>query len=503
MCKPAPSPPPVLVFAASDPSCGAGIQADLLTLAALGCHPLTVLTALTVQDTAGVTSGHPVAASLVEAQARALLSDMPVAAVKVGVLGSAENARMVAKIVAEFPQTPLVLDPVLASGRGDAFVDADLLAVLREKLLPRATLITPNLPEAFRLLGEAVPDDAALAHADLAALTADLAARLLALGPRYVLITGAHAPTPSVVNRLYGATGVIYENRWQRLPESYHGSGCTLASAIAAHLAHEGKMDAAVDLAENYAWHTLAHGYRPGQGQWIPNRLYEIHPCRLFLRQCGLYAILPDGLDTPTLIAVAEAVLQGGGRWLQYRAKTVDAKTRQTQAIALRRLRDFHDACLIINDDIKLARTVRANGVHLGRDDISVAEARHILGEDVFIGASCYDDFERAKAMVTEGADYVAFGAVYDSPTKPQAPRAPLDLFARAKAELAVPVCAIGGITLENAPPLIKAGADFLAIISDLFQSLSDPDMDFNTQLAAITERTRAYQLLFKGQIPS
>jgi hydroxymethylpyrimidine/phosphomethylpyrimidine kinase len=248
------------------------LQADILTLAALGAHPLCAVTALTVQDTAGVVRVAPTPAELVRQQAETVLADIPVAAFKTGVLGSAENARAAAEVMAAFPDIPLVLDPVLASGRGDALADAGLRAVLRERLLPRATLITPNLPEAYRLLESEAP---AAPEEPVALVSTALATKLMALGARHVLITGTHAPTEAVINRLYGARGLIGENRWPRLPESYHGSGCTLASAIAAHLALGHSLEEAVNLGEAYAWQTLAHGFKPGRGQWLPNRLFR------------------------------------------------------------------------------------------------------------------------------------------------------------------------------------------------------------------------------------
>lgn len=263
-----PVPPLVLVFAASDPSCGAGIQADILTLASLGCHPLAVVTALTVQDTVGVESVHPVDSETVERQARALLEDMPVAAFKVGVLGSVENVVAVAEIVADYPDIPLVLDPVLASGRGDEFANEDLRAAMRELLLPQCTLITPNTVEARRLVEDEAEEEGA--EDDLA----QVAARLLALGSQYVLLTGAHEQTAQVSNTLYGENGLLRQDDWERLPGSYHGSGCTLASAIAACLAGGSEVEEAVREAQEYTWQTLDHGFRPGMGQFIPDRLF-------------------------------------------------------------------------------------------------------------------------------------------------------------------------------------------------------------------------------------
>jgi len=259
-----PSPPVVLAFAASDPTGGAGIQADLLTLASLGCHPLSVLTGLTVQDTRGVEGMLVIEPALVERQARHVLQDIPVAVFKLGVLGSAGNARAIAAVLAEYPRTPVVLDPVLASGRGDALADIESLEALRSVLLPRATILTPNSLEARRLTG-AAPD------ADLAGCARELAR----LGCTYVLVTGTHEEGADVVNTLYNAHGAVREDRWQRLSGSYHGSGCTLASAIAALLAKGAAVEEAVRQAQEYTWKSLAAGFSPGHGQAIPDRFFK------------------------------------------------------------------------------------------------------------------------------------------------------------------------------------------------------------------------------------
>ncbi|MDP3538478.1 MAG: hydroxymethylpyrimidine/phosphomethylpyrimidine kinase [Azonexus sp.] len=261
-----PSPPQVLVFAASDPSSGAGIQADLLTLASLGCHPLTALTALTVQDTVGVQSIHPVSAELLEQQARTILEDMPVVAFKIGVLGSIENVLAVAEIVSDYPETPLIFDPVLASGRGDELSGEEIISAIREMLLPQTTLLTPNAPEARRLAES--DEDEIEPSIDVCAQ------RLIEMGVQYVLITGTHENTPDVVNTLYGAEGVIRRDRWERLPGSYHGSGCTLASAIAGCIAGGASVEDAVRDAQDYTWQTLKNGFRGGMGQFIPDRFF-------------------------------------------------------------------------------------------------------------------------------------------------------------------------------------------------------------------------------------
>ncbi len=258
-------PPLVLTFAASDPSSGAGVQADLLTLASMGCHPLTVITAITVQDTLGVEAVQAIDSDWVSDQARCLLEDMPVDAFKIGAMGSVENIAAIAEIIADYPDVPLILDPVLASGRGDELASDEMLHAMRELLLPQTTILTPNSMEARRLADADDDDDPSLAAC---------AQRLIDAGVEYVLVTGTHEPTPQVVNTLYGKSGVVRSDSWQRLPGTYHGSGCTLASAIAAMLANGLELPDAVREAQDYTWHALQKAYRPGMGQFLPDRLF-------------------------------------------------------------------------------------------------------------------------------------------------------------------------------------------------------------------------------------
>ena len=265
------SPPIVLTFAASDPTGGAGLQADILTLASLGCHPLSVVTAITVQDTAGVEGVLPIDAEWVADQARALLEDMPVAAFKLGMMGSVEIIAAIAEVISDYPGIPVVLDPVLASGRGDQFADEEMIEAMIGLLLPQTTLLTPNSLEARRLAQEV---GAAGEDTQFETGLAGCAHRLINAGCEYVLVTGTHEGTPQVINTLYGSHGTVRTDRWDRLPGSYHGSGCTLASAIAAHLASGVNVAEAVMGAQEYTWRTLAAGFRPGMGQFIPDRMF-------------------------------------------------------------------------------------------------------------------------------------------------------------------------------------------------------------------------------------
>lgn len=259
-------PPIVLTFAGSDPTGGAGLQADLLTLASMGCHPLSVVTALTVQDTRGVDDVLAIDADWVADQARKLLEDMPVAAFKLGVLGSVENISVIAEILADYPDIPVIMDPVLTSGRGDPLAGEEMVSAMRELIIPQTTILTPNSMEARRLAEEDEDEeDPGLA---------ECADRLVSLGCEFVLVTGTHENTPEVVNVLYGEEGVIRSDSWKRLPGSYHGSGCTLASAIAATLANGLDVPEAVREAQEYTWQALAHGFRPGMGQHLPDRFF-------------------------------------------------------------------------------------------------------------------------------------------------------------------------------------------------------------------------------------
>jgi hydroxymethylpyrimidine/phosphomethylpyrimidine kinase len=258
--------PCVLVFAGADPSGGAGIQADIQAIAALGAHPLSVITALTVQDNERVFAVNPVASELVQQQAQALTARIPVAAVKIGIVGSRANAEAIAAIIRDLrlrqPALPVVFDPVLASGNGDALaVDNALQAI--EPLLALATLIAPNLPEAARLCGADEPPEMQ-------------AYQLIERGAKNVLIKGGHGADDTVINRWF-AEGVQRVWHWPRLAGTFHGSGCTLASAIAALLAQGQSMEAALDAAQAYCQQTLNASYPVAPGQRMPNRMFLLN----------------------------------------------------------------------------------------------------------------------------------------------------------------------------------------------------------------------------------
>lgn len=199
----------------------------------------------------------------------------------------------------------------------------------------------------------------------------------------------------------------------------------------------------------------------------------------------GLY-VITDGTTGDTLLSKVEQALRGGAAIVQYRDKTTDQARRAQEANALRSLCHDHHALFIVNDDVALAHAVQADGVHVGRDDSTLITAREVLGNAAIIGVSCYNQLELALSAARQDADYIAFGSFFPSSTKPNAPRATLELLRQARQQLTLPICAIGGITLENATDLLANGADMLAVITDVFNS------------PAIVQQVSRYQALLR-----
>ncbi len=199
----------------------------------------------------------------------------------------------------------------------------------------------------------------------------------------------------------------------------------------------------------------------------------------------GLYVVTPDHHPEPGWLADrVAAALRGGARLIQYRDKSGDRQRREREADALRALCTRHGALLIVNDDVELALATGADGVHLGQDDMPLNESRRRLGDRALIGITCHDRLDLAIAAQLGGADYVAFGAIHPSPTKSAAVRAPLALIAQARESLDIPICAIGGIDADNAPAVIRAGADMVAVISGIF-ARPDPEAEARRLAAA------------------
>jgi len=259
--------PVVLVFSGHDPSGGAGVQADIEAIISQGVHPATVITALTVQDTVNVRRFVPTDSSLVIEQARAVLEDMPVQCIKIGMIGSVALVEVIHSILKDYPDIPVVLDPVLIAGGGGTLANEDVAKAMINLLLPLTTILTPNAYESRALVK--------LAHIP----ANDLDARgqaLLDMGPEYVLLKGGDEQSTEVENWLFSRHQPPRKFTYERLPGEFHGSGCTLASAIAGLIAQATDADYvnAIHEAQEYTSHALFHAAQIGRGQWIPHRLF-------------------------------------------------------------------------------------------------------------------------------------------------------------------------------------------------------------------------------------
>lgn len=251
--------PNVMCFSGLDPTGGAGLQADIETLFSAGCHTLPVATVLTVQNTQNALDLSSTDASLVVQQARAVLEDVPVHCFKIGLTGTVEVVEVLHTLLRDYPEIPVVVDPVFKAGGGFQFGSQDIVEAIRTLILPLTTVLTPNIEEIMQLAPAADSVDAC-------------ANELLESGCKHILVTGTHAATPDVVNKFFSAHQGLTLFTWPRLEHSYHGSGCTLAASLAGYLAHGLDLRDAIQQAQRFTWESLSHGTRIGFGQHIPNR---------------------------------------------------------------------------------------------------------------------------------------------------------------------------------------------------------------------------------------
>ena len=254
-------PPVVLCFSGADPTGGAGIQADIETLCSHGCVAASIITAATVQDTTDVISFSPMPADLIIEQARAILEDMPIAAIKIGMVGSAEIAMAIHSIIMDYEHIPVIYDPVFSTETDGSLSTDELVDTVRTLILPVTKVLTPNIHEVHALApGSDTPNAAAIG--------------LLESDVEYILLTGTHGNTPDIVHTLFSNNRELEKFHNERLPHKYHGSGCTLASSIAAQIALGQEVLGAVRKGLEYTHKTLVNAHRIGMGQYHPNRFF-------------------------------------------------------------------------------------------------------------------------------------------------------------------------------------------------------------------------------------
>ncbi len=457
--------PIVLTIAGSDPSGGAGIQADLRTFAALGTIGVSAITALTVQNSLGVQSVFPVPADVLAAQLEAIFSDTNVAAVKIGMLGGADQVSVVAAALRKYKPPHIVLDPVLASSDGVVLLDADGQKLLLTELLPLCDLVTPNVPELGQLTGTTAQTQEVRDAA---------ARRLLRLGAKSVLVKGGHLPG-AAIDALHTATG---EDRFYSEPRvdtpHTHGTGCLLSSTIAAFLAQGQTVPDSIQAAKAVLTAALHFPILTGQGRGYPDVAQGIeqrefprfHEARLGLLQ-GLYVLTDSDLRPDrSPLEVTLAALVGGAKIIQLREKTLPLPELIELARDLNIAVRGSDALFIVNDRVDVALASNADGVHLGPADMTPQDARLLLGPDKLVGVSVAT-VEEAKAAAPY-ASYFGVGAIFGTKTKKDAGAAiGLGRLREIKAAFpSIPIVAIGGIDLENISEVAAAGADAAAVVS-------------------------------------
>jgi hydroxymethylpyrimidine kinase/phosphomethylpyrimidine kinase/thiamine-phosphate diphosphorylase len=448
----------VLTIAGSDPSGGAGIQADLRVFDSIGVTGLSAISAVTIQNSRGVKSIYPVPPDTLAGQIETILEDCAVDAVKIGMLGTAEHVRVVREILLNFLPDNIVLDPILSSSDGATLLEEAGIELLRTQLFPICDVITPNRQEAERLSGIAI-------HTEEDACRA--ATMLLKTGAKAVLVKGGHLPgNPVDVLVQRGAAPVYF--RHPRIETFHtHGTGCFLSSGIAANLALNVSYVEAVRDSIERLQRGLKHPVIAGEGRGYPDpfsaagiKTPETHRQRLSRLQ-GVYVIThPDRGHIP----VFQAAIEGGAKVVQFRDKRLS--TLERFQIARQMSEQKKEALFIVNDDPLMSLAVGADGVHVGPEDISPEEARKIMGSDLIVGVSVSNLTEAERCA--EYASYFGVGAVFGSVTKEDA-GLPVGVKRIAEIKSAypdIPLVAIGGITWDNIAQVAEAGADAAAVIS-------------------------------------
>ena len=474
-----------LTIAGSDPSGGAGIQADLKTFSALGVYGATAITAVTVQNTQSVKYVHKLPPQVVYDQIVAVMEDVTVDAVKIGMVNDAETLDAIVRALTAYRSKFLVVDPVMVSTSGCALMQPDALAIMKERLLPMADLVTPNLPEAWTLAGtDTSVDDAAQA--------------ILRLGVKALLIKGGHAEGNTKTDYLYiykgeGVKRVEFTAETIDTPNT-HGTGCTLSSAIAALLACGNGLEDAVRQAKEYLTEALkaGAGVHVGRGHGPVCHFYADRVMRL----CGykvvrydLKTLKPKDLETASRLQFithftdkysyydsAMMALEGGCQWIQLRMK--DACEDEIERVAWLILPECRrmGAVFVIDDHVELALRVGADGVHLGKNDMPVDEARRLAGDGFIIGGTA-NTFEDVQRLAAQGADYIGCGPFRFTMTKKNlAPMLGLEGYKRILSQMkecgiGLPLVAIGGITSDDIPQLMAAGVSGIALSGSVLRA--------------------------------
>jgi hydroxymethylpyrimidine kinase/phosphomethylpyrimidine kinase/thiamine-phosphate diphosphorylase len=452
--------PLVLTIAGSDPSGGAGIQADLRTFARAGVNGSAVVTALTVQTPGRVSATNVVSADVVANQIDAAFAG-EVQAVKTGMLGDASVVRAVVAALMRHGARNVVVDPVAISSSGTRLIDEAGFEILKRELLPNATVITPNIAEAAALLGIEPPTNLDEVR--------DAARKLVELGAKWVAVTGGHLGSGAEVTDVVTNGVDTHEIRTPRVPNaSIHGSGCRYSAALAAALARGADVPTAAFEAQRFVAAEIRESMndRPSLG-----RLYLVATPRSHM----------NGFE---FLARVRAAVEGGVDILQIRSKELDGGAYARLAERVGAIAAQANIPFIVNDRVDVAVAVNATGVHLGQKDLAVDLARRIMPHGV-VGRSSHESAHALKA-IDERADYFAVGPVWETPTKPGRKASGLR-YVREVFSLKpdIPWYAIGGIDSENIHEVIEAGARRVACVRAILDA-RDPAKAANALKSAL-----------------
>ncbi|GJP36909.1 hypothetical protein CLOM_g21371 [Closterium sp. NIES-68] len=465
---PIPAPVPVvLTIAGSDSGGGAGIQADIKASAAHGTWCATAITAVTAQNTRGVQSVHGVDADVVVAQLRSVLSDLPVAAIKTGMLPNAEVVAAVCDVMeGEAKGVPLVVDPVLVASSGDSLADNQALQLIRSRLLPLAAVVTPNLKEAEALLLLAPGSIRTIEDMQRAAKG------IHALGARSVLVKGGHLEGDAATDVFYDGAAFHELSSPRLATTNTHGTGCSMAASIAAELVQGRGVKEAVVEAKAYLSHILAKSVPITMGSGpqgplnhlplschfgLPNARAAFRPGML-----RLYAVTDSRMNKTWGRSVGDAIreaIAGGATFLQIREKDIETGDFVQQAAEAVAVARAHGIPLVINDRVDVALAVDADGIHVGQSDMDAATVRQILGPTRIIGVSCKSPAHAEKAW-RDGADYIGVGGVFPTKTKENNRTIGVAGLADVCLVSKLPVVAIGGISGGNIADVVEGVAE-------------------------------------------
>ncbi|KAI5055033.1 hypothetical protein GOP47_0030178 [Adiantum capillus-veneris] len=471
--------PHVLTVAGSDSGAGAGIQADLKACGALGVYCSTAITALTAQNTTGVQGIHVTPDDIFAMQLESVFSDMEVDVVKTGMLPTAQIINILCSQLnfSPSPRSGLVVDPVMLATSGDRLAGHEVLDVLCKKLLPLADIVTPNLAEASILSGRKNLHTLSDMH--------EAAKVIKDYGPRYVLVKGGHLDgSDDAVDVLYDGESFCELHGVRIETRNTHGTGCTLASAIAAEMAKGAQVVAAVQAAKHYIQDALQFSkrLRIGKGPHGPlNHLFALpkhteKPKHHIFKPSDLkvYAVTDSGMNRRWQRSTAEAVksaIEGGATIVQLREKEAESGDFFQEAVCCLEVAREHGVPLVINDRLDVAMACGADGVHLGQSDLPVCEARLLLGPYKIIGASC-KTAEQAQKAYQDGANYVGSGGVYPTNTKKNNKTIGPEGLRTVCESSPLPVVAIGGINASNVEEVLRsrlANLHGVAVVSALF----------------------------------